>query len=238
MAIRNERVAPPRGAAFDRAHHRVLVWYQDGTHLLFDSSGKSIGPQLPKNRYTQRGAFTADGRFIALTDPLEGLRLYDTTTGAKVAGPVREANLAVAISRDNLLVASTPQGELLFLDATTLEPRGPALPAGPGLSSADVEFSADGSLLTASNPGHAQLFDVAAHTPVGDPITQGGKTALRPDGHELAVATPTGTVLWDLDPQHWLTAACQVAGRNMTPQEWTTYIGDLAPYRQTCPAPA
>ena len=95
---------------------------------------------------------------------------------------------------------------------------------------------ADAYLIAPAAMTDEMRADVAAHAPLGDPITQGGKSALRPDGHELAVATPAGTVLWDLDPEHWLKAACQVAGRNMTPQEWTTYIGDLAPYRQTCPA--
>jgi hypothetical protein len=41
--------------------------------------------------------------------------------------------------------------------------------------------------------------------------------------------------VWDLDPQHWIAAACKVAGRNLTPQEWKTDIGDLAPYHRTCP---
>jgi hypothetical protein len=30
-------------------------------------------------------------------------------------------------------------------------------------------------------------------------------------------------------------AACRVAGRNLTREEWATNIGTLAPYRTTCP---
>ena len=41
--------------------------------------------------------------------------------------------------------------------------------------------------------------------------------------------------LWDLDPDQWVAAACRVAGRNLTPDEWNAHIGDLAPYRATCP---
>ena len=42
-------------------------------------------------------------------------------------------------------------------------------------------------------------------------------------------------VIWDLDPQRWVEGACTLAGRNLTRTEWSTYIGDLASYRVTCP---
>jgi hypothetical protein len=31
-----------------------------------------------------------------------------------------------------------------------------------------------------------------------------------------------------------VSAACGVAGRDLTPEEWDTFIGDLSPYRSTC----
>jgi hypothetical protein len=42
-------------------------------------------------------------------------------------------------------------------------------------------------------------------------------------------------VIWNLDPSHWAEAACDLAGRNLTEDEWQTYIGDLAEYNNTCP---
>ena len=33
----------------------------------------------------------------------------------------------------------------------------------------------------------------------------------------------------------WRAAACAVAGRNLTRDEWATYLGDIATYRATCP---
>ena len=44
-----------------------------------------------------------------------------------------------------------------------------------------------------------------------------------------------GYQIWDLDPDHWIEAACRLAGRNLTAEEWATNIGDLAEYRPTCP---
>jgi WD40 repeat protein len=39
---------------------------------------------------------------------------------------------------------------------------------------------------------------------------------------------------YTLDPDKWLQHACEVAGRNLTHDEWAGYLGDL-PYQQTCP---
>lgn len=39
---------------------------------------------------------------------------------------------------------------------------------------------------------------------------------------------------YPLDSDRWLAYACLVAGRNLTQDEWASYLGDL-PYQQTCP---
>jgi hypothetical protein len=44
----------------------------------------------------------------------------------------------------------------------------------------------------------------------------------------------TGITLWDLDPAHWADAACSLAGRNLTQDEWDTYLGQFGPYHATC----
>ncbi len=42
---------------------------------------------------------------------------------------------------------------------------------------------------------------------------------------------------WAMDEVSWRIHACEVAGRSLTQEEWTTYLGD-EPYRETCPADA
>jgi hypothetical protein len=56
---------------------------------------------------------------------------------------------------------------------------------------------------------------------------------LRPDGLAVAVNGSAGIVEWDLDPAHLVTAACALAGRNLTRTEWAIYLGDQ-PYARTC----
>ena len=58
---------------------------------------------------------------------------------------------------------------------------------------------------------------------------------LRSDGMQAAADTGQGIVVWDLDPAHWVDAACRLAGRNLTHAEWDQYIGDLAPYQTNLP---
>ena len=59
---------------------------------------------------------------------------------------------------------------------------------------------------------------------------------LRPDGLEMVLGGgERGLAVWDLDPSHWVAAACRLAGRNLTRDEWDTYLSDLGSYRSTCP---
>ena len=85
------------------------------------------------------------------------------------------------------------------------------------------------------------LYDVATGVRIGQPIVipddESNLLAFSIDGTTLAIGgrADAGIKVWDLDPEHWVDAACQVAGRNLTRQEWETNIGDLAEYRPTCP---
>jgi hypothetical protein len=36
-----------------------------------------------------------------------------------------------------------------------------------------------------------------------------------------------------MDPEAWLAHACEIANRDLTLEEWTTYFG-AAPYQETC----
>lgn len=47
-----------------------------------------------------------------------------------------------------------------------------------------------------------------------------------PDGATLALASGDQTIrLWDVSLESWKSYACQVAGRNLTKQEWDDFIG-------------
>jgi DNA-binding SARP family transcriptional activator/WD40 repeat protein len=147
--------------------------------------------------------------------------------------------------RGGVFVARSVDGLILQLDPVTLEPIGPPFPllVAPrrgGWMWLDEDASRL-MVVDGVTRWSMRIYDVATRTLLGNPVeldsdrNQSG-AMLRPDGLEAAIDTLDGILVWDLDPAHWLEAACQLAGRNLTHAEWDQYVGDLAPYRRTCPA--
>ncbi len=166
-----------------------------------------------------------------------GLWLFDTATGHQQAYNDDNLIAGVSVSADYTVAASSVDGTLALFDADTLEEVA-TLPGARGFIQG-MFFSADGSvLLGRGNDKTVSVYDVATRSRLGDsfdlPLDNGGSIGLRADGLEFAVTTVDGTNTWSLDPEQWLTAACALAGRNLTAEEWQTYIGDLGPYRATC----
>ena len=132
--------------------------------------------------------------------------------------------------------SATPTGSVTLHDPDDLTVVGTL----PGARSyAFVTYDADGRFLVVTGAdGTMALYDVARRQRMGDPIDVGTVMVdLRPDGLEIAVASVDnpGVTLWSLDPETLIDSACRIAGRNLSPTEWDTYIGDLAPYHATCP---
>jgi hypothetical protein len=42
-------------------------------------------------------------------------------------------------------------------------------------------------------------------------------------------------MIWDARVDDWRLRACEIANRQLTPQEWTTHVGEEVPYRTVCP---
>ena len=62
----------------------------------------------------------------------------------------------------------------------------------------------------------------------------GARPSFAPDGMHLATPSFDGaTTVWDLSADRWLTAACDLVGRNLTRDEWRQHIGSSR-YRTTC----
>ena len=86
--------------------------------------------------------------------------------------------------------------------------------------------------------GTVQLWNVAFRRQIGPPLANGATVtglAFNRAGTVLASGSADGPIwLWDMDVTSWMRHACVIANRNLTLQEWQTYLGS-APYQQTCP---
>jgi WD40 repeat protein len=86
--------------------------------------------------------------------------------------------------------------------------------------------------------GTVSLWDVARRVPVGRPLPGHTDAALGvifvDNGDTLVTSSWDGSlVFWDLRPSFWQARACELAGRNLTRDEWDQFVsGD---YRRTCP---
>jgi hypothetical protein len=83
-----------------------------------------------------------------------------------------------------------------------------------------------------------QLYDVDSRARIGELIATRAPAGaiegwLRPDGRALLINTRYGVEQWDLSPGAMLAATCELAGRNWTRTEWSTYVGS-APYETNC----
>jgi hypothetical protein len=148
-------------------------------------------------------------------------------------------DIASVAAGGGIVVASTFDGRTYELDPQTLDRIGPPFPGATGIGTLNVDETGR-RLMIAGDDGRVRLYDIATRTQLGLPIDTGQDAGelpsaiLRGDGLLLAMITTDGIVSWDLDPARWQQAACELAGRNLTDQEWNLYIGDLAPYRPSC----
>ena len=224
----------------------TLLGYDDGHAVAADSA---TGKVLQTFRIQRAGDKAAPGVIEIDISPDNqrvylggnGLYSFDMATGAQLAENDEIMLAGVRVSRNGLLAASRYDGSLGIFDPDTLRET-TALPGARGFVQ-HLQFSPDGTLLIAeSNDSTLSFYDVGAGVRLGDPmqfptLLDVPSLAFRPDG--LAAATNDtaglGAVVWDLDPEHWVTAACKIAGRNLTASEWKRYLGELGDYRATCP---
>jgi WD40 repeat protein len=150
----------------------------------------------------------------------------------------------VAASPDgSVLVTATSDGDLSVRDPATGERIGGSIVTGIAHNNW-MSISDDGAyLLVTTWDDTARLVELATHVQLGNvmEIAVMGSTAshfggaMRPDGRQIALASEEGVQLWDVGTATWRAAACRLAGRNLTREEWARYLPSAEPYHVTCP---
>jgi WD40 repeat protein len=170
-------------------------------------------------------ALTADGELVRWN--VDGPRLGD---------PVKlgSAATSLAIAPDGKSVAAATSGGVVVVDLATETSRPPFTSPFGRIDS--LAYGQNGSVLATGGSGHVTLWDVAAGRAIGSPLPVEGETVVAFDSvtDELITGSDNGAVVvWQVDPARWTEAACRLAGRTLTLDEWHRYLGNQ-PFHPAC----
>ena len=137
-----------------------------------------------------------------------------------------------------LVAAGSRDGWVRLWSPATSKPASPRLAAhlGPVVA---LAVSPDGrTLATGGTDGSVRLFDLDTGQPLDARLPAAPNSATTPvfsrGGAYLLALTPSGRgYRWDLRPSAWIRRACDVAGRRLTPTEWTQVLPGRA-YHPEC----
>ncbi|BDV30913.1 BTAD domain-containing putative transcriptional regulator [Microbacterium terricola] len=221
---------------------RVLVATEDTLRAeAIDSATLAVaGTSVPITTRDDHISDTADGTRLVRTIYDSGpdrwqTDILDTETGEVLASGLPTVDVTRVL----------PDGQILGADESSI-----ARYSGDDLSRIStlpvelawiwqMDVSADADILLAQGQSdtNVALVDLDDNLPLGDPLPNAGpgRAVLAADGSVFAVPGPSGVVLWTLDPQEHAEAACRLAGRDLTADEWQTYLSDLGPQHPICP---
>ncbi|WP_169747629.1 nSTAND1 domain-containing NTPase [Demequina iriomotensis] len=211
----------------------------DGTVWAFDlATGERVGPTIDVEGVASHITTTPDDSLVAVSSHLAGggvgAQVFDLRTGEAVS-PFVEGLENASINGDGLVVALV--GQMIGRYTQKLEPldtfEGSRAEIGAFL------FAADGDVFVSEDlDQHSTMYESATGERVAGPFDSSAPFAWpawpRQDGLEVAVDEADGIGIWTLEPDALRDAACASAGRDLTADEWDTYLAPLGDWRSTC----
>jgi len=192
-------------------------------------------------------AFSPDGEWVASASERGATRVWDISaalnTGAATGQEI--AQMTYGEREDVFAVAFSPDGEWLATGSLEGAVRVWGAATGEEIMWGthdgkvnDVVFSPDGEwVASAGDDRTARVWDVETGEEIAR-MTQGGpvaSVAFSPDGQRLATGSWDGTArVWKIESENLVADACTRLSRNLTWDEWMSYIGEEEAYQRTC----
>lgn len=214
----------------------------DHTIILWDMPLAT--PRQPLSAHTDwvmSLAFSPDSKWLLSGGADTQILLWQMPDGALVQtlpSPHTQGVSALAFNKNGTLFASASRDNGVFLwDFASRTPRGQPL-LGHTRAVNTLAFSPDSRVLASgSSDNTVILWDVFTQQAIGLPFAHNDEVLsldFYPDGNTLVAATFEGILtLWDVNIRDWQHRACQSANRNLSIEEWQTYLPNL-PYQPTC----